>query len=334
MDVAAWRKSGGPARALQKVVVAPAAPGQPQIVRVLVEDDQAREAVHGLAGELHKIAKRLEALPTGVQHHELAALVQRLAGVEVGIGVASQAMAEARRAATASNDLGTAITAVRREADAAGARAQTALAEVRSIEAVATTARGMAAKLWPEVGQIRELVAGIRQQVDLAVQASGAVGVFVRGVRREGRLLVVTYSSGFEETIDLPDDRRLLAFNGALGGSDLSRAEVIALIEDNAGGSVAYTATEYLDDQTVGGVAAVLTFTFSAPVDRVTVQLLAVDDTDVSVARVRIDGGAPDADTGAEISAGVPTPYVQDGIAAVKVYAPANYVVAVWGQRR
>lgn len=90
-----------------------------------------------------------------------------------------------------------------------------------------------------------------------------------------------------------------------------------------------YTSSEFLDDQS--GADAVLTFTFSSPVNQVWVDL---NSTDIdATGRVRTDGVDPTALIGAPIRDKVPVPLTVT-TSSVKVYAPAGSVVRCWGFRR
>ncbi len=88
-----------------------------------------------------------------------------------------------------------------------------------------------------------------------------------------------------------------------------------------------------LDDQTAGTDDEVLTFTFSEPVQRVWVKLLAQSLNDTTQARVRVDGIDPDVDTGHPIDAGLPMP-ISAETSEVLVFTPAGYTVSVTGYRR
>lgn len=93
-----------------------------------------------------------------------------------------------------------------------------------------------------------------------------------------------------------------------------------------------YTAVEYLDDQISAG--AVLTFTFTQPVQKVWVEMLAANADDVSTARVRVDGVAPDADTGTPLHAGQTQPISAPSTTTVKVLAPSGKTITCYGYRR
>lgn len=101
--------------------------------------------------------------------------------------------------------------------------------------------------------------------------------------------------------------------------------------QDGSGVSDDFTATEYLDDQVSAG--AVLTFAFSAPVQKVWVELVAVNDDDISTGRVRADSADPDADTGTLLVAGRPQP-MSITTSEVRVLAPVGKKIAVYGYRR
>lgn len=117
-------------------------------------------------------------------------------------------------------------------------------------------------------------------------------------------------------------------FGGGGSSSGVTEARVIQLIE-------LLTLEDfdaiYLDDQVSAG--AMLTFTFDADVQKVWVKLLPADADDTSTARVRVDGGDPDSDTGTQIEAGVPQPITAE-TSVVKVLAPAGKTVNVYGYRR
>jgi hypothetical protein len=111
----------------------------------------------------------------------------------------------------------------------------------------------------------------------------------------------------------------------------LTLEQILELIEEN-------TMEDFdqvlVDDQTnSGGAPDVLTFTFGADVHKVWVKLLPANAEDTSTARVRVDGGVPDADTGHQIEAGIPQP-ISAVTSVVKVYVPAGKSVNVTGYRR
>jgi hypothetical protein len=89
-----------------------------------------------------------------------------------------------------------------------------------------------------------------------------------------------------------------------------------------------YQAGEVLADQT--GAAAVLTFTFSAPVHLVVVD---ANGAATDIARADPFGGTPTATTGIPCRDEVPT-FMAVQTSSVKVYAPTAMVVSCYGYRR
>ncbi len=114
----------------------------------------------------------------------------------------------------------------------------------------------------------------------------------------------------------------------SIGGGGLTTAQVIELIEER----MVYSEPEYLDDQTTDS-DGLATFTFSEAVDKVWVELHEVQVDDEATARVRVDGGDPDADTGTLIHAGVPHP-ITASATTVKVFAEVGKTISCWGYRR
>lgn len=90
-----------------------------------------------------------------------------------------------------------------------------------------------------------------------------------------------------------------------------------------------YSGSEYLTEQTSAGT--VLTFTFSAAVHQVWVEMASGDST--AVARVRADGVDPTSSVGIPARDKVPVPMTVT-TSEVRVLAPTDAVVNVWGYRR
>lgn len=103
------------------------------------------------------------------------------------------------------------------------------------------------------------------------------------------------------------------------------------VVRGGGGASLAddYTAAEYLAEQS--GSGGVLTFTFSAQVQQVWVDMAAMVATDVG--RVRVDGGNPTVSLGSPLRDQTPLP-ITANTATVKVLAPAGSTVNCWGYRR
>jgi len=89
-----------------------------------------------------------------------------------------------------------------------------------------------------------------------------------------------------------------------------------------------YDSGEVLADQS--GSGAVLTFTFTTPVDLVFVQAKSAAGT--SQARVDPFGGTPSASQGIPAEDGAPQP-IPFRTGTVKVFAPTGMTVSVWGYR-
>lgn len=117
---------------------------------------------------------------------------------------------------------------------------------------------------------------------------------------------------------DLALDTTLVAVRDRLP-SALTSTDELPVADD-------YQEFEALTEQT--GADAVLTFTFSAPVQLVVVHAVGTDQ----VARVTTTQ-TPSATLGARCPDDVPT-FLPVTAAAVKVYAPTGMVVSVWGYRR
>lgn len=103
------------------------------------------------------------------------------------------------------------------------------------------------------------------------------------------------------------------------------RASAVVVSDD-------YQTGEILPDQT--GANNVLTFTFASPVQNVWVYAIDVTDPTLS-GEVRVDpfGGTPSANLGIPVSygGGFPIPFTGD---TVRIFAPANARVTIYGNRR
>lgn len=123
------------------------------------------------------------------------------------------------------------------------------------------------------------------------------------------------------------------------GGGGLTREEVLALIEENAGMQFDdYAEVEYLEDQTSSGVE--LVFTFSAPVQFVVVEMVSTLDQDADAAlieslegRVTTGAQAPAANLGAILKHEVPVTLLTT-TDTVRVLPAADTRVSVYGKRR
>ena len=242
VDVAAWRKAGGPALALARLRP------EPHVVDARLAREQAAAAqrrLGELAAELSALAQRLEALPAGVQLAELDAVQLRVAAIENEIPTAGLALSEARLLQGGLHDMGGAMDAVTADATQARSLAQSALGKVLSLEAIATTARSMVQTLWPQIPEIRDIALGASQTATAALEAAGSHGVVVARLRREGRQLVVSYSNGFEEVIELPDDRRLFAGTGV--GTEVTRVVGTSNTMRSTVVTAAYTVADDID---------------------------------------------------------------------------------------
>lgn len=93
-----------------------------------------------------------------------------------------------------------------------------------------------------------------------------------------------------------------------------------------------YSVVEYLDDQSSTGT--VLTFTFSAAVQKAWVMLIAANAEDFTTARVRVDGTAPTATRGSLIYAGQNTPFDVPNGTEVKVLVTSGKTISIYGYRR
>lgn len=89
-----------------------------------------------------------------------------------------------------------------------------------------------------------------------------------------------------------------------------------------------YASGEVLADQT--GAGAVLTFTFTSPVQLVVVH---GDGAEGEFCRADAFGGVPSATLGVPCGDEIPT-FLPVTTGSVKVFAPASMVVSVWGYRR
>ncbi len=93
-----------------------------------------------------------------------------------------------------------------------------------------------------------------------------------------------------------------------------------------------YNGVEYLADQQSSG--SVLTFPFTASVQKIWVELQATSQTDTSTARAQTDGNAPTASRGILLHAGQVQPISCPSTTVLKVLAPTGYTVVVYGYRR
>lgn len=115
------------------------------------------------------------------------------------------------------------------------------------------------------------------------------------------------------------------------GGTPSMTPEQVKQLIDEALATMAandFVESEYLPEQTSSG--AVLTFTFSAPVQQVWVEM---NGADTDEGRVRVDGGNPEATLGTILRDENAVPIVVQ-TSTVKVLAPTGARVNVWGYRR
>lgn len=89
-----------------------------------------------------------------------------------------------------------------------------------------------------------------------------------------------------------------------------------------------YENVEYLDDQP--SVGSILTFDFAQDVKKVWVRFQLADPYATDTARVRVDGGDPDSDTGTLIDNYTTWPFAKE-TNVVKVLAPNGALVSVHG---
>lgn len=291
-------------------------------------------AAAGLAGaaatDARELAERVQrqedglALEVGKLAKSIADMRAELAEVGAGLRQAVEAAATATSLAAQLSDKTDSIAS---DAEDAQARAGRALMRATEVEGVA---REAGAKAGQQIKRAEEaLSAQVTAVAVLARDAVAKAGVRVTAVTHvglEGRSLVVKDSAGQEQRLVLPDEGRRA--RGATGvGGGLNRTKIIALVEERMN----YSASEVLADQDSTG--SVLTFTFASAVDKVVVELHETAADDISTARVRTDGTAPDADTGILIHAGMPHP-IPDNTQTVKVLAANGKTVSVWGYRR
>lgn len=133
-------------------------------------------------------------------------------------------------------------------------------------------------------------------------------------------LFVATNAATITSLAFRPEDMHLILTRA--DGSALDAGVALVPFDD-------YSGSEYLPDQISTG--AILTFTFSAPVQQVWIEMTSSNDADT--ARVRIDGGDPTGSVGEVIHAGQAQP-MTGTTSAVKVLAPAGTTLTVYARRR
>lgn len=193
-----------------------------------------------------------------------------------------------------------------------------------------------AVSLWMEFN--REEVRGEPGKTPKAVP--GPAGVGIDDLDVEDGELVVVLTDGRKKRFKLPEAKRG-RYNTTLlgaGGTSGMTADQVQLLIDEAIANMPfddYAQVEYLDEQ--AGDGTVKTFTFSAPVQFIVVEMISTltDPNQIELQEGSVTSGAdlPTPSKGALLKSGIPASLMVS-TDTIKVLAPADTRIRVYGNRR
>lgn len=168
----------------------------------------------------------------------------------------------------------------------------------------------------------------------------GPAGVGIDDLDVEDGELVVVLTDGRKKSFKLPEikDRRYnTTLLGAGGAGGISAEQVQQLIDEAIANMPFddYAQIEYLDEQ--DGDGTVKTFTFSAPVQFIVVEMISTltdpDQIELQEGSATSGSALPTPTKGALLKSEIPVTLL-DNTDTVKVLAPANTRLRVYGKRR